>query len=35
MTKEDAGESASTVTPVVLGDNGDATMGVGMVCRFR
>lgn len=29
------GESASTVIPVVLGDNGDAIMGEGKVRRLR
>ena len=30
------GESGnSTVTPVVFGDNGDAMMGAGIVCRFE
>ena len=29
------GESGdSTVTPVVFGDNGEAMMGAGIVCRF-
>jgi len=31
----DAGESASTDIPVVLGDKGEAMIGDGMVCRFK
>ncbi len=34
MAEEGRG-SASTVTPVVLGDKGDAMMGAGIVCRLK